>query len=321
MRASLFTNWKSRTSSLGHLLTSKEKVTKKQLEEIQILQNERDLGVNVNGNKVKFSETKITKLNHLIALRDAPDTLPDGVQTHLDGVFRHVFWGRRRALKGNQIEKGTEVETDSLQLISDLDGKYYAENKTQFSNDYLTGEPDNYQYNNITEIKSSYDLESFEKAKPTSLYTYQTIGYCWLTDKPDGELIYCLVNNPIEQLEQAIYYLKMKHNIIDTPTPEFIKEAKQVERNMIFDIEKFNDEHPSYDWYNTEFDFDIPKPLRLKRYPIEFFPEHISFIKKRIELSRKYLIEKEQLELEKIKSFSEQDYNKQIQIIQNRIKK
>ena len=64
--------------------------------------------------------------------------------------------------------------------------------------------------------------------------------------KTDGELIYCLVNNPIKQLNQAIYYLKLKHDIIDEPTEKFIKEAQQVERNMIFDIAKWNEDYPTY---------------------------------------------------------------------------
>ena len=224
MQPSFFTNWKSRTSSLGHLLTSAEKISSKQLERIAVLGKEKNTGKNANGNRVSFTPKKSEEFEGLKAKRDAPDVLPDGVKTHLDGIFRDVFWGRRRILSNKQMTKGTEVETDSLQLLSDLDGIYYAENKDQFSNDFLTGEPDNYQLN-IKEIKSNYDLESFEKAELTSLYQSQTRGYAWLCNKQDGELIYCLVNNPLKELNQAIYYLKLKHEIIDEPTPKFIKEA------------------------------------------------------------------------------------------------
>jgi len=318
MRPSLFTNWKSRTSSLGKLLTSEEKISQKQLNDIEVLQKEKKLGVNANGNKVKFTDNKAAKLANLIALRDAPEVLPIGVKTHLDKVFNHVFWQRRRILKGNQIEKGTQCETDSLQLLTDIDGVYYAENKKQFSNDYLTGEPDNYQLN-IKEIKSNYDKESFDNSQLTSLYQWQIRGYCWLTNKPDGELIYCLVNNPIKELNQAIYYLKLKHDVIDAfTTEESIKEAQQIERNMIFDIKKWNKDFLSYVWHSTNFDFDIPKELRIKRFNVQLLPEHIIFIKKRIKMARDYLQEKEQLALDKM---NPSNYKKQIKIIKNLLKK
>jgi hypothetical protein len=76
-----------------------------------------------------------------------------------------------------------------------------------------------------------------------------------------------------------------------------------------------------YEWYNTEFDFDIPKKLRVKRFHVDLFPEHIAFIKKRIGMAREYLMEKEQAELEKIKEISLDAYNKQIQIIKTRVTK
>jgi len=318
MRPSLFTNWKSRTSSLGKLLTNEEKISQKQLNDIEVLQKEKKLGVNANGNKVKFTENKAAKLANLIAIRDAPEVLPIGVKTHLDKIFNHVFWQRRRLLKGNQIDKGTHCETDSLQLLSDIDGVYYAENKKQFSNDYLTGEPDNYQFN-IKEIKSNYDKESFDNSQLTSLYKWQIRGYCWLTNKPDGELIYCLVNNPIKELNQAIYYLKLKHDVIDAfTTEESIIEAQQIERNMIFDIKKWNKDFPSYVWHSKNFDFDIPKELRIKRFNVQLLPEHITFMIKRIKMARDYLQEKEQLELDKLTT---SNYKKQIEIIKNLLKK
>jgi hypothetical protein len=317
---SLFKNWKCRASSLGHLLTKSVKISESQLSRIEELKNERDTGKNKNGNSVKWTDNKKDELLKLIQIRDAKEELPDGVKTHLDNIFRSAFWGRKRQISTNKMEKGTDCEPDSLQLISDIDGVYYAENTKQFSNDYLTGEPDNFQFN-IKEIKSNYDLESFENADLTSLYKWQTRAYEWMCGKTDGELIYCLVNNPIKQLNQAIYYLKLKHDIIDEPTEKFTKEAQQVERNMIFDIAKWNEDYPIYEWYNTEFDFDIPKKLRVKRFHVDLFPEHIAFIKKRVGMAREYLMEKEQAELEKIKEISLDAYNKQIQIIKTRVTK
>lgn len=319
MQPSLFKNWKQRCSSLGKLLTNQVKITPKQLQEITTLTNERDSGINSNGNKIKFTQTKQTKLDYLISLRDAPDQLPEGAETYLDTVFYDVFWKRRRIVSNNKMEKGTDCEPDSLQLVSDIDEVYYAENTKQFQNDFLTGEPDNFQIN-IKEIKSNYDLESFKKASLTTIYKAQVRGYAWLLNMKDGELIYCLVNNSIKDLQQAIYYLKLKHEIIDEPTPKFTIEAQQIERNMIFDIDKWNKDYPNYQWHNTKFDFDIPKEMRIKRFQIELFQEHISFMEKRIKMARNYLIQKEKQELEIIKNLNTDSYKKQIQIIKERLK-
>jgi len=319
MQPSLFKNWKQRCSSLGKLLTNEIKISDKQLQEIKNLANERDSGININGRKITFTPVKKEKLAYLISLRDAPDQLPDGAKTHLDTVFYDVFWKRRRIISNNKMEKGTDCEPDSLQLTSDIDEVYYAENKKQFENNFLTGEPDNFQ-TNIKEIKSNYDWESFKKASLTTIYKWQVRGYAWLLKIKDGEIIYCLVNNSIKDLEQAIYYLKNKHDIIDEPTPKFTKEAQQIERNMIFDIDKWNIDYPNYQWHNTIFEFDIPKEMRIKRFKIDLLPEHISFMEKRIEMGRKYLIEKEKEELETIKSLNIKSYHKQIQIIKERLK-
>ena len=319
MQQSLFTNWKSRTHSIGKLLTNEKQISEKQLTEIKFLLNEKNSGLNSNGNKVSFTDTKKEKLKRLIALRDTPEVLPEGAITHLNSVFRDEFWKRRRIVSNKQTEKGTDCETDSLQLLSDIDEFYYAENKKQLQNDYLKGEPDNFQ-RNIKEIKSNYDLESFEKATITTGYKWQTKGYAWLANKEDGELVYCLVNNPIKELNQAIYYLKLKHEIIDSPTPPFILEAQQIERNMIFDIEKWNKDYPHYEWHNTSFDFDIPKELRIKRFSIPLLPSDISFIKRRIKMSRTYLINKEKEVLEELKSKNPKSYKKQIEIIKKQLK-
>ena len=319
MSVSSFKNWKARASGVGNILTQQVSITEKQLHRIEILAVEKETGKNFNGNNVKWTEKKSEELDKLIYLKNKPDSLPDGALTYLDGVFRHIFWGRRRSLKGSAIEKGTKVEVDSLALISKLDGAFYAENKKQYANDYLTGEPDNAQFN-IKEIKSSFDLESFEKASLTNIYRWQAIAYCWLCNKKNSELIYCLVNNPINQLNKAIHWAKEKYPEQDVDiNSKFIEEAQQIERNMIFDIEKWNKEFPSYDWYNKVFDFSIPKPLRVNRFKIDANKEHYDFIKSRVKMARKYLMEKEQIELEKIKSFSEEDYLNQIEIIKYKL--
>lgn len=301
---SIFTNWKERCSALGHLMTSlpsaKEKlqITK----DIKALEKERVLGVNANGNKVKWTDNKIETLTKLQLKLAAVDELPQGAKSHLDGVFNDVYWKRRRLLHNKYLDKGHIAEDDGLDLISKLDNTFYIKNKEYLQNEFIHGTPDNAQ-GKIRDIKSNWDKETFDKAELTKLYEWQIKGYMWMAKLTEGELDYTLVNNPAHQISEAIKSIWFKMGCPDDEDEKYIKARQQVERNMIFDIQKFKDYYPGYEFENTVLDFDIPAVLRVKRFTgIELFPEDIKNIKKRVTLARAYLMEKEQEILDKINS-------------------
>lgn len=319
MGVSLFTYWIERASSAGHILTKGDKITEKELSEISILEGERDNGVNLNGRKVKWTETKINRLADLIKKRDKKPELPKGVKTHLDNVFRSQFDRRNRILQNKYLTKGEYCEQDSLQLLSDLDSEFYEKNEKYYENDFVCGTPDNVQLD-VKDIKTNFDKDSFDKAELTSLYTWQIRVYLWLCGFTKGELVYCLVNNPYKQLDKAIYYLKENLNDLDGSSDEFLKQAQQIERNMIFDTDAWDKNHPHYQWFNTKKDFTISKIRKIKRFDVELLPEHIEFIKQRVIMCREYLMEKEKIELAILKEYSEEDYNKKIEFIKNNSK-
>lgn len=317
---SLFTNWKERCSSLGYILTKEEKITAKELLEIEILKSERDTGINKNGNKVKWTERKKERYVYLTKKRDAPDELPSGVKTHLDNVFRTYFDGRNRILNNQYTIKGEYCEQESAQLLSDIDGEFYDTETGQYKeNDFICGTPD-LVYDDVKDLKTNYDKDSFDNAGLTKLYEWQIRGYCWLYGKTQGELVYCLVNNPIHQLNNKLYYLKNALQDLDGTSEEYKKEAQQLERNMIFDIEAWKQNYPNYDFENPVLDFSISKIRRIKRFDVELLPKHIAFIKKRVKMCREYLIKKEQAELEIIKNYSEDDYKAKIEYIKSKVK-
>tara|TARA_R110002033_G_scaffold114771_3_gene159572 strand:- start:681 stop:1619 length:939 start_codon:yes stop_codon:yes gene_type:complete len=310
MQPSLFTNWLERASSGGHILTGGQKISPVQLIRISELNN-RTKALTANMEK---------ELVGLIAKRDAPDVLPSGVITHLDSVFRDVFDRRRRLLKNKYLDKGTICEQDSMQLASDIDGEFYEAHNKYYENEFICGSPD-IVHTDVKDIKSNYDKDSFDKAELTTLYTWQVRFYLWLCGFTKGELVYCLVNNTIEDLNNQKYYLKNALNDIDGTSEEYKKQAQQIERNMIFDISAWKKNYPSYDFENTNLNFSISKVRRIKRFDIELLPEHISFIKKRVKMCREYLIQKEKKELEILKNYSIEDYNSKIEFINSLLKK
>ena len=294
MADSIFLNYKFRCSSLGHLMTNlvTSDDIKKIDDEIKVYLLEKANGINANGNKVKWTDNKQIALDKLLAKKNNPDELPTGAKSHLDDVFRSQFWGRRRTLNNKYLDKGLICEEDALELLSLVDDTFYIKNSDQLENDYICGMPDNRQ-DIIRDTKANWDLDSYDKAELTSLYEWQIKGYSYLDNKTKGELCYCLVNNPYHQLvneKQRLYYA------MGTPSDDdekWVKSISQIERNMIFDIPKFKEHYPNYDFVNTTLDFTIPAIYRVKKFNVELFPEDIKNIKSRVLLAREYLMKKE----------------------------
>ncbi len=301
----IFQDWRCRCSQLGKLLTNlpTEEAKQKIKDEIKVLTDERDLGVNANGNKVKWTPTKES---NLLALqeklkREEQDQLPAGAITYLEEEFRYLYWGRRRSLSNKYLTKGTIAEEDALQLLSEIDGVNYWKNEEHLQNDYIQGTPDNRQIKE-KDTKCSWDLESFDNAELTTLYTWQLKGYSWLEHsynnteletKTESELCYCLVNAPLSVIEKEKKTLFYNMNMPDETDEEWIEACQQLERNMIFDVPAFKREYPHYDFYNTNLDFSIPAKMRVKRFDVTLEESDIKHITRRVTMARNWLIEKE----------------------------
>jgi hypothetical protein len=311
-RPPLFTNWKARASSMGHLCTNPDKITKKQRQQISILTQEKDTGVNANGRAVKWTDNKEKSLNDLVIQRDAPEVLSSGIITHLDDVFRSQFWGRKRLVFNKYLDKGNENEQDSLALLSDVSGGYLDKNETQFSNDYVIGTPD-VKYPHVIDIKTNWDRDTYDKAELTSIYMWQVKAYIWLmlNNKQltnwNGELVYCLVNSTYRQMDREKRRLFFTVNVDDdNDDDEIFVEAKlQMEKNMIFDLAKWKKEYPSYDLEHTRVNeptwmMQVPDVCRVKRFPVILNTRDINLMSRRVKMAREYLIAKEKETLNKI---------------------
>jgi hypothetical protein len=172
------------------------------------------------------------------------------------------FWSR-------YTDKGNEVEAEAIALVNDvLDVGFIYKNEERLENEYLTGIPD-VNTDVLIDVKSSWDAFTFfDKVVEDELknkdYYYQLQGYMWLTDKQEALLCYCLVDTPLQIVEDEIRREHWKQNLIS--------ESDDV-RAYIEDKHTFG---------------HIPMEKRVKTHVVKRDNEVIEAIKTRIEECREY---------------------------------
>lgn len=219
------------------------------------------------------------------AAKEAGD-LSKTAKTHLKNVYIQEKYGREKDVVTRQMQKGIEVEEESITLLSRFQKKMLVKNEKRLSNNYITGLPDIFEgesiekAESITDIKSSYDLFSFMSNinEPLdSSYYYQLQGYMALSGAPVAYIAYCLVNTPDHIIAGEKYRLFKSMNVISEESPEYIKEALKIEKNMTFD--------------------DIPKEERVLLFEVRKDEEVIEKIYEKVQKARYYLAHFEQTHL------------------------
>jgi len=207
-------------------------------------------------------------------------------KTHLKSIYIREKYGRQKDVVTKQMQKGLDVEEESITLLSRVQKKMLYKNEERLNNGYITGLPDIFEGENIrnaksiTDIKSSYDLFSFlgNIGEPLDRdYYYQLQGYMALSGAPIAYIAYCLVNTPQNIIDGEKYRLLKSMNVISEESPEFVKEAMKIEKNLTFD--------------------DIPKEERVLIFKVEKDDDIIEKINLTVIKARTYLAEFEQTHL------------------------
>jgi hypothetical protein len=172
------------------------------------------------------------------------------------------FWSR-------YTDKGNEVEPEAIKLTeSVLDVGFIYKNEEQFSNEWVTGKPD-VNTDVLIDVKSSWDAFTFfDKVIENELnnkdYYYQLQGYMWLTDKQEALLCYCLIDTPLQIVEDEIRREHWKQNLISESS----------------DLREFVEDKHTF--------MHIPKEKRVKTHVVKRDDEVIEAIKTRIEECNEY---------------------------------
>lgn len=225
----------------------------------------------------------------LEAVKDS-EPLSETAKSHLKKLYGYQKYGKWCAAtdKGTKYtNKGTIAENDSLALLSKVKGINLVKNDERLNNDFLTGIPDAfigesiYKAGYIIDVKTSWDIETFlvNLGRPLySLYWWQIQGYLAITGAQVGEVAYCLVNTPQSLINNEIYKLKDRMDVVTDQDPKFLAKEMELINNLMFD--------------------DIPEQDRILRFLVERDDEAIQKVYNRVEKCREYLIEIEQLHSE-----------------------
>ena len=124
-----------------------------------------------------------------------------GAKTYIRELAAQEIFGVEFEISSKQIEKGIEVEGDSIDLLNSVRGLSLMKNAERRSNDFITGECDLFDASAKRghDIKSSWSIATFPITVADCedrLYEWQMRGYMALWDADEWEVNYCLVDTP-----------------------------------------------------------------------------------------------------------------------------
>jgi hypothetical protein len=200
--------------------------------------------------------------------RSKSEVLSQTAKSYIEDLFNELEFGYRKEFSSRYTDKGLEMEDEAIQFASEqFDWEFVVKNTERFTNDYITGEPDINTDSLLADIKCSWSLDTypmFEAEMKNKDYYWQLQGYMWLTGKAEAELVYCLMNTPLQIVEDEVRRAHWKAGLID----EDIDLRHEVQTKHNYD--------------------NIPSKLRVKRYIVERDEKAIEKIIEKVEIARKY---------------------------------
>jgi hypothetical protein len=306
-------NWLCRSSQSSKIMTgtipNKEDFNKK----ISELESERDTLVNVNGNRVKWTDNKKEELSKLIKKRDTPlfKLMPKTFTSELRKIYRQESHDRVFNFINKYTVKGIRQEEESIttymMYLNSIGTRIlFTKNEERFSNDFISGTPDLMPQvidgkKVGFDVKSSWDLDTFPFKEDDLIdsYYWQNQCYMWLTDADEWRTAHCLVNLHEHGLNNEKNKYFYAYDIPQTPDDEYydelIKQYRILERRYIFDYDRFVSVYPHHnmeisrqEWKDNNW--DIPLEKRVIEKTVVRSEDSINKLKERIELGREYLI-------------------------------
>lgn len=200
--------------------------------------------------------------------RSKSELISATAKAYIEEVFKENYFGFRKEFSSRYTDKGLEMEDEAIQFASEqFVWDFVVKNTERFNNEYLTGEPDINTETLLADIKCSWDLSTFpmfDTELKNKDYYWQLQGYMMLTGHTTSELVYCLMNTPIQIVEDEVRRAHWKAGLID----EDIDLRHEVQM-------KHNFEH-------------IEPRLRVKRFIVERDEKAIEKIIEKVSIAREY---------------------------------
>jgi len=229
--------WKCRCSAISKMMAnSKENapLTDNQIKELAELE--------AKATRTEKQTLRITEL--VLKMEKSKDVvLSDTCIQYLTEAYAWEVFGKFNVTKEMDIEyiqKGREVEDESIELLSFVRDRAYSKNTERIENDFLSGHPDVYAGEKligadyITDMKNCWSLPGFLYKIHKGIddgYREQVGGYGLIANCTNLSVTYALVNTPESIRNSYKFRLANKLNVIDVDHRE---EWHQIECSMIF---------------------------------------------------------------------------------------
>lgn len=292
-----------RASANGDIMTSGDgEITEIQLAKLnELRQRDKD---SRTGAAKPLTDNMKEELEKLIYKRDNPE-LSVTCKKRLVKIYAKAFHDREEDITSKYLEKGIEVEEDSMTTYSRVKKKFFKKNETNLTNKFTSGTPDFFEgptddimeAEEIIDVKSSWSLITFLNSKLDKKvnHDYEWQGHTYLGLIPKAKrfrLAYVLSNSPAKNILDEKHKLQFMLGVIDPEVdPEYIRLCQKIERNHIFDMALFQKHNPGFDFHNdlSEWRWDIPYENRVHEVVIERNPESIAKLYKKIPECRKWI--------------------------------
>lgn len=144
-------------------------------------------------------KTKKTDEDKAILAPLKAQSLSAGAKTFVETMAKELVYGYDVKVSSKYLDKGIQVEDASIELYNSVNFTECVKNTERRENEWLSGECDIVQAARITDIKSSWNLDTFpafSDAGRDTGYEWQGRAYMMLWAKPEFEVAYCLVPTP-----------------------------------------------------------------------------------------------------------------------------
>lgn len=292
-----------RASANGDIMTSGDgEITEIQLAKLnELRQRDKD---SRTGAAKPLTDNMKEELEKLIYKRDNPE-LSVTCKKRLVKIYAKAFHDREEDITSKYLEKGIEVEEDSMTTYSRVKKKFFKKNETNLTNKFISGTPDFFdgesddimEAEEIIDLKSSWSLITFLNSKLDKKvnHDYEWQGHTYLGLIPKAKrfrLAYVLSNSTAKNILDEKRKLQFMLGVIDPEVdPDYIRLCQKIERNHIFDMGLFQKHNPGFD-FHSDLDFwkwDIPYEDRVHEVVIERNPEAIAKLYKKIPECRKWI--------------------------------
>lgn len=186
---------------------------------------------------MKWRASQIGKL--MTTSRSKTDVLSQTAKSYIDQLAKEDFFGYTSPIVNRYLDKGTNQELESIQLLNSVRFENYEKNTQRIENDFITGECDILTNDKIIDIKTSWSLDTFPELPEdidSKEYEWQGRAYMLLFNRFEFELVFCMVSTWDEFLTQYDHKALHKVDHIDPRkriTSITFERDLELERQMI----------------------------------------------------------------------------------------